>query len=473
MKVGIIGAGPAGMTAAYELAKAGLEVEIFEQSGQVGGMSKTIELWGQRVDLGPHRFFSSDPRINRVWLEVAGRDYDMVDRLTRIFYKGKFFYYPLRPFNALFNLGIIEAIRCLLSYGRELIRPKHVSAVPTFEEWVVSRFGRRLFVIFFKTYSEKLWGIPCSQLDADFAAQRIKKFSLLEAIKSAFGLGGGKHKTLVDQFAYPHKGTGTIYERMSGFCKTQGAAIVLNTRVHRVLVKDGAAYGLELEDGTVKTYDKIISTMPITHLVGRMTALPKKVSDALDQLRYRNTILVFLRVNGTSLFKDNWLYVHSAELDTGRITNFRNWVQSLYGASQDTIVVLEYWCYSGDDIWKQADVDLIGKASKEFEASSLLGGHKIVDGHVVRLEYSYPVYASGYRDPLAVVVDYLKPIQHLSAIGRYGAFKYNNQDHSILMGALAAENIVKGASHDLWSVNTDDDYQESSTITKAGLKVNS
>ena len=460
------------MTAAYELAKAGIEVDVYEQQNTVGGMSKTIDLWGQKVDLGPHRFFSGDPRINRVWLEVARNDYEMVNRLTRIFYKGKFFYYPLKPFNALKNLGLFEALRCVFSYARELVAPTPLSAIPTFEEWVVKRFGRRLFAIFFKTYSEKLWGIPCAQLDADFAAQRIKKFSLMEAIKSALGLSRKKHKTLVDQFAYPLQGTGTIYQRMAEACKQNECAIHLNTQVYRVIVQDGRATAIELADGTQKPYDHIISTMPITHLVSRIPNLPQHVQDSLEKLRYRNTILVFLQIDGTDLFKDNWLYIHSAELDTGRITNFRNWTASLYGTQPETIVALEYWCYSDDALWQAKDAALIEKARAEFTASGLLGNHRIIQGHVVRLEYSYPVYACGYKTSLAPVVSYLKTIPNLSLIGRYGAFKYNNQDHSILMGLLAADNIIHGPSHDLWSINTDDEYQESSTIDKAGLKRN-
>ncbi len=460
------------MTAAYELTKAGIEVDVYEQQDAVGGMSKTIDLWGQKVDLGPHRFFSGDPRINRVWLEVARKDYEMVNRLTRIFYKGKFFYYPLKPFNALKNLGIFEAFRCVLSYAKELLAPTPLSAVPTFEEWVVKRFGRRLFSIFFKTYSEKLWGIPCTQLDADFAAQRIKKFSLLEAIKSAIGLGSKKHKTLVDQFAYPLEGTGTIYQRMADACKKNGGSVYLNTQVYRVVVQDGRATAIELADGTQKAYDHIISTMPITHLVSRIPDRPQHVQAALDQLRYRNTILVFLHIDGADLFKDNWLYIHSTELDTGRITNFRNWTASLYGTHPETIVALEYWCYSDDALWQAEDAALIEKARAEFTASGLLGNHRILNGHVVRLEYSYPVYACGYKAWLAPVVTYLKTIKNLSLIGRYGSFKYNNQDHSILMGLLAADNMIHSSTHDLWSINTDDEYQESSTIDKAGLKGN-
>lgn len=469
MKVGIIGAGPAGMTAAYELSKAGVQVELFEASPHVGGMSRSVMLWDQKVDLGPHRFFSNDTRVNRIWLEVAGSDYDMVDRLTRILYKGKFFYYPLKPFNALANLGVFEAARCLLSYAKELVAPTKLGATPSFEEWVVSRFGRRLFSIFFKTYSEKLWGILCSELDADFAAQRIKKFSLLEALKSAFGIGASKHKTLVDQFAYPHGSTGSIYERMAEACKAKGGTVHLSTPVRRVLVKEGSAVAVELDDGGVRAFDQVISCMPITDLVCRMDQVPPEVTEAVGQLRFRNTVIVFLRVDGPDLFKDNWLYVHSADLETGRITNFRNWTPHMYGASTDTVLALEYWCYDSDDLWRRTDAELVGQAKEEIKRSGLLGGHQVLDGHVVRIGKSYPVYSRGYKEPLKRVTDYLRTIKNLSVIGRYGAFKYNNQDHSMLMGSLAAQNIAGGAANDLWEINTDYEYQESSVITKTGL----
>ncbi len=472
MNVCIIGAGPAGMTAAYQLAKTGIAVEVFEAGDSVGGMARTLDLWGQKADIGPHRFFSSDPRINKVWLEVAAPDYDMVNRLTRIFYRGRLFFYPLKPFNALANLGLFEAARCLLSYAAERLHPTPMGETPTFEEWVVSRFGRRLFGIFFKTYSEKLWGISCSELDADFAAQRIKKFSLGEAIWTALGLGKTQHKTLVDQFAYPHGGTGMVYERMAQKCIALGGKIHLKTPVRRVVVEKGRAVAVELENGQRLAYDHIISTMPMTHLVERMDGAPAEVLRALHQLTYRNTILVFLRIPAKDLFRDNWLYVHSADLQTGRITNFRNWTPHLYGKSEESIVAMEYWCYDSEALWKKTDEELIALATDEIQRSHLLPkGQAVTAGHVERIGRSYPVYARGYKKPLSVVENFLRTIGALSVIGRYGAFKYNNQDHSILMGILAAENIRKGAlCHDLWDINTDYEYQESSVITSTGLQ---
>lgn len=469
MKVAIIGAGPAGMTAAYELAKAGVEVEVFEASPSVGGLAKTISLWNQLVDIGPHRFFSNDTRVNKLWLEVVGNDYHMVDRLTRIYYKKHFFFYPLKPFNALQNLGLWEAMVCMLSYGKARLFPTAEDG--SFENWVVRRFGKRLYEIFFKSYTEKLWGISCKDLNSDFAAQRIKKLSLWEAVKNSLFKGKGTtHKTLVDQFAYPIYGTGMVYQRMADYVALRGGKVHCNTAIEKVLTENGKVTGVELTNGAIRTFDHVISTMPITLLVSRMSDLPQDVSEATQGLVFRNTVLVYLHVNAKDLFPDNWLYIHSSDLQMGRLTNFRNWVPELYGDDPTTIMALEYWCYDQDALWTDSEESLITLASKELRATGLIKNAEIMAGHVHRIPRCYPVYDTGYKERLQLVQDYLDSIQGLSVIGRYGAFKYNNQDHSILMGLLAAENILQNAKHDLWRINTDyEDYQEASLITKTGL----
>jgi protoporphyrinogen oxidase len=471
MRVGVIGAGPAGLAAAYQLSKGGADVEVFEAGPAVGGLSRTIELWGQKVDLGPHRFFSQDRRVNALWLEVVGGDYRMVERLTRIYYRNRFFHYPLKPANALWNMGPACAAGCIASYLREQLRPScRGQDNQTFESWVVGRFGRRLFEMFFKSYSEKLWGIPCDALDADFAAQRIKKFSLGEAVKAALGIGNTKHKTLVDQFAYPTGGTGMVYERMAQGIEQRGGWVHLRSPVRRIVHEGRQVRGLELDDGWFAPFNHVISTMPLTLLVRGLGDLPEHVRSAVDALRFRNTILVYLHVEAADLFRDQWLYVHSPELGMGRVTNFRNWVPDLYDDSPNTILALEYWCYDEDALWSQDDEFLVKRATEEMQATGLLGAAPVVAGHVERIRRCYPVYERGYRRHLDPVIAHLRGYANLQVIGRYGAFKYNNQDHSILMGLLAAENLLEGRGHDLWSVNTDTEYQEAAVITRTGLE---
>ncbi len=468
-RIAVIGAGPAGITAAYQLAKAGISTHVYEASESVGGLAKTLNLWNQKVDLGPHRFFSSDRRVNDLWLEVIGNDYEMVNRLTRIYYNGRFFHYPLKPFDALSNLGVMEAVRCVASYGIGRLKPAQEEE--SFEGWVTQRFGRRLFNIFFKTYSEKLWGISCRDLDSDFAAQRIKKLSLWEAIKNAFARPEvTEHKTLADQFAYPHEGTGEIYRRMAAFVESHGGKVECRRPVQRVLMRDGRVSGLELADGEVRDFDHVISTMPLNLLVTRLPEVPAEIAQAANSLKFRNTILVYLKVEGRNLFPDNWLYVHAPELRVGRITNFRNWVPQLNGWEKATILALEYWCNAEDPLWSKPDESIITMAQEEMGRTGLLGTAPISDGHVHRIPRCYPVYNRGYRNHLGPIENYLQTVEGLTAIGRDGAFKYNNQDHSILMGILAAENVASKTCHDLWSINTDyETYQEASVITKTGL----
>lgn len=471
MKIGIIGAGPAGLACAYKLSAQGINPEVYEAGPSVGGLAKSIRLWNQTVDLGPHRFFSSDRRVNELWLEVVGKDYSMVDRLTRILYKGNLYQYPLKPGDVIGKLGPGETFRCLVSYFKEYFAPEAGNGGDeTFEGWVVKRFGRRLYEIFFKTYSEKLWGLPCRELDADFAVQRIKKFSLIEALKSSvLGDKGKKHKTLVDRFAYPLGGTGDVYERMAAFVSERGGAVNLSTPVRRVVNDGFHVRGLELMDGTVREYEHMVSTMPLTQLVSRLDGVSESVLAAAKSLRFRNTILVYLNVHSSDLFPDNWIYVHSPELLFGRITNFRNWSPSLYGSEETSILALEFWCDEGDDIWRWEDERLIGLAKDEISRAGLVKADISSEGYVHRISKCYPVYSAGYKRLLKPVEDYLRKIEGLTVIGRYGSFKYNNQDHSILMGILAADNIAKDAHNDLWAINTDYEYQESAVITETGL----
>ena len=456
------------MTAAYQLTKAGIEVDVYEAAPSVGGLSRTIPLWNQSVDLGPHRFFSTDKRVNELWLEVIGDNYCMIDRLTRIYYNQKFFHYPLNLENTLYNLGPVEAIKCVYSYLHEKLNP--IKQDGSFEDWVVHQFGRHLFDIFFKSYSEKLWGISCKDLDADFASQRIKKLSLIEAIKNALFQGkGNTHKTLVDRFAYPNQGTGYLYDKMALYVTEQGNNLFLESPVKRVLPDEKGATLLLMKD-EAKYYDHVVSTMPLTLLVQGLPDTPHDILEHAQSLRFRNTILVYLHTDSNNLFPDNWIYVHDPSLHLGRITNFRNWSPHLYGKEENTILALEYWSYDHEEMWHMQDSELIGLASEEIQKTGLLGDAKILEGHVHKIKKCYPVYDKNYRTHLKPIENHLNTLENLTVIGRYGAFKYNNQDHSILMGILAAEKIAFKTNHSLWEINTDyETYQEEALISETGL----
>jgi len=465
MKVLIIGAGPAGLSCGYELAKAGIEIEVYEASPFVGGMARSFDLWGQRVDMGPHRFFSSEKHINEFFTTLVKDDYTMVNRLTRIYYRNRFFHYPIKLFNVLRNLPLITIWQILWEYLRVKLFPYKNPA--TFEEWVSNRFGRKLFEIFFKHYSEKLWGIPCSKIDADWAAQRIKSLSLWEAlINAVFGNRGNKHKTLLDQFAYPNNGTGTLYERAADYIKEHGGKVNLKMPVKRVIQDAaGKVTGIELKDGIIVTADRVVSTMPLTILVKELRDVPEDVMQAAEKLYFRNTILAYLEVDSMELFSDNWIYVHSPEIKHGRITNFRNWSRELNRDKKTTILCMEFWAFDNDPIWKDQDENIAELAKKEIHLLKLVPPQtKILNAYILRVPRCYPVYETGYQVNLKKVENYLDTVENLIPIGRYGAFKYNNQDHSILMGILAADKITQGLDTDLWKINTDVEYQEEARI---------
>jgi len=460
MKVIVIGAGPTGLSCAYQLAKNGIDVVVYEASSNAGGMARSFDLWGQRVDCGPHRFFSKDKRINDFFFEIIQDDFSIIKRQTRIYYKHRFFNYPLKAFNVLTKLNVIEVFKILISYFKEqFVLNKKPN---TFEEWVINKFGKRLYNIFFKNYSEKLWGISCSKVDMDWASQRIKKFSLFEAIIYSIPLFRNSHATLLKEFAYPNHGSGRLYEKIVDILNTKKSIIYFDSPVKKVLLDKGKAYGIELLSGKKVSSDYVISTMPITQLVQNFPNVPETVLNASNNLFFRNTTLVYLEVNALNLFTDNWLYIHDEGVRHGRITNFRNWSPTLYADKQTTILCMEYWSFNNDELWQLRDEELSLLAKKEIRQIGVIPSDiEILNTHVVRIPNCYPVYNIGYRTHLGKIVDFLNTIENLIPIGRYGAFKYNNQDHSILMGLLAAEKIVNKSNIDIWNVNTGDDYHES------------
>ena len=484
--VAVIGAGPAGLTTALQLARGGVNVDVYEASPHVGGLSRSLTMWGHRVDIGPHRFFTTDRGVNEFWLELVGDRYSMVDRRTRVRFGDQYIDYPIVPLQAATRMGLGQAIRCIASYAWQSARwqsARWQSNVPsdddqtTFEQWVVRRFGRRLFELFFRDYSEKLWGIRCDRLSADFAAQRIRNFSLGEAARACFQPDRRRrHKTTVDQFAYPIDGSGSVYETMAAEIRRLGGTIHLQSPIDRLFGNPERVSGIVTEQGRSQRYDHVVSTMPLPRLIdsldgGETGFIPPTIRRAVEGLKFRSTILVYLHVRGTELFDDQWVYIQSPKLKVGRVTNYRNWVAGMGGDSATTVLSAERWCDQGDAQWCQSDSDLVEQTVAELASIQMLDPSDVRDGKVLRIAKSYPVYSVGYREPLRVVSDYLRSVDGLTAIGRSGAFKYNNQDHSLLTGMLAAENLLCGANHDLWRINSDHDrYQEPTRITRHGLE---
>jgi protoporphyrinogen oxidase len=466
----VCGAGPAGLTAAYLLAKEGHRVTVLEADDVVGGISRTARYKEFRFDIGGHRFFTKSSRVQALWEEVLGEDFLEVPRLSRIHYDGKYFDYPLRPLNALAGLGPINAFLIGISYVRAHLRPNPVEE--NFEQWVTNRFGRRLYEIFFKTYTEKVWGIPCSEIRAEWAAQRIQGLSLARAILSAGSLNkrAPEIKTLINSFRYPRLGPGQMWETCRDRIQDMGGRVLTEHRVTRLEVSGGRidAVTADAPDGERRfEADHTISTIPLRHLVAMLDPAPgPEALRAAEGLRYRDFVLVALVLDRDRVFPDNWVYVHTPGVRVGRVQNFNNWSPALVPVAGKTCLGMEYFCFKGDDLWTMSDTDLIAMAARELDELDLAPGARVEDGAVVRMPKAYPIYDAAYRGHLEVIRRLVDPIPNLHTIGRNGMHKYNNQDHSMLTAAFAVENM-RGASHDLWAINTDFEYHEEQRLEGA------
>ena len=474
-KVVIIGAGPAGLTAAYQLCKAGLPSVVLEKDDVVGGLSRTVRHGGFHFDIGGHRFFTKVKAVEDMWHEVLGQDFLRCQRLSRIYYRKKFFFYPLKPANALFNLGVWNAVWILLSYLKAQAFPGKPEE--TFEQWVSNRFGKRLYRIFFKTYTEKVWGIPCSEITAEWAAQRIKGLSLLTALTSAFMKGKNRDKsstikTLIDAFDYPRLGPGQMWETVARKVKQQGTELRLGADVAAILWKPNRVTGILIDtEGRSEELggSHFVSSMPIRDLLQRFVPpVPDRVLKAATSLNYRDFLTVALVIRQPDLFPDNWIYVHDSDVKLGRIQNFKNWSPEMVPDQQKTCLGLEYFCFEGDGLWSMSDRELIELGTREIEILGLAKASDVEDGAVVRMQKAYPVYDSRYVDALRIVRGFTDRIENLQLVGRNGMHKYNNQDHSMLTAMLAVKNIL-GGKHDLWGVNADQDYHEEVTGKERGV----
>ncbi|HUP02228.1 MAG TPA: NAD(P)/FAD-dependent oxidoreductase [Gemmatimonadota bacterium] len=465
----VIGAGPAGLTAAYELAEHGLPAIILEKDDQVGGIARTVSYRGYRFDIGGHRFFTKVPLIEKLWKEMLGEDLLLRPRLSRIYYRDRFFDYPLKPLNALRGLGALEAMRILASYARARLFP--IAEERSFEHWVTNRFGRRLFEIFFRTYTEKVWGIPCSEIGAEWAAQRIKNLDLKEAVKRALlGTASGRDgviATLIDQFRYPRLGPGMMWDRWQARLADRGIETLLGADVIQLRHVDGRVVEAVVQrrgGGRERIVgDQFISTMPLRDLVRALEPPPpESVRLAAERLRYRDFLTVVLIVDEADLFPDNWIYIHSPDVRVGRVQNFKNWSPEMVPDPTRTSLGLEYFVQEGDEMWSLPDSELIELGALEMVALGLIRAGTVLDGTVVRMRNAYPVYDPHYQETLSRIRDFASGMKNLQLVGRNGQHRYNNQDHSMLTGIYAARNIA-GEDHDVWTVNVEEEYHEGRT----------
>jgi protoporphyrinogen oxidase len=461
----VIGAGPAGLTAAYELARRNEPVIVCEQDAQVGGLSRTVRHGGFRIDIGGHRFYTKSRLVLDMWRRILGDDFLRRPRLSRIYYRGRFFDYPLKPFNVLFGLGIATSVRVLLSYLWATLRP--IRPEVSFADWVSNRFGRRLYRIFFETYTEKVWGMPPSRIGAQWAAQRIKGLSLATAVRHMLfpprRSSGHEVRTLIEEFDYPRLGPGMMWEAVADRVERAGGRLHLRSGVTALHHAGGRVTAVEVErEGRRESLPAghVISTMAIRDFVRVLTpAPPPDIVAAANRLKYRDFLTVALILNEADLFPDNWIYVHDETVKVGRIQNFKNWSPEMVPDPSQTCLGLEYFCFEGDGLWSMSDRDLVALATRELTGLGLADVEQVVDGAVVRMPKAYPVYDEGFSDALLIVRDYLAGFENLQLVGRNGMHKYNNQDHSMLTAILAVRNLY-GEQHDLWALNTDDEYQE-------------
>ncbi len=463
----VVGGGPAGLTAAYLLSKKGYKVTVYEGTDMLGGISQTAQYKGFRFDIGGHRFFTKIKPVEDLWYEILDEDFITVPRLSRIHYDGKFFDYPLKASNALFGLGPIQAGMMFLSYLRAHFWPNPVEE--NFEQWVTNRFGKRLYETFFKTYTEKVWGIPCTEIRAEWAAQRIKGLSLASAILSAASLNkrSTKIKTLINEFQYPRLGPGQMWETCAKHIRGLGNEVHMETWVSGIEWEEdergpkATAVRVKSAAGEERVpCDHVINTMAVRELVRTFEpAPPEPVRAAGEGLRYRDFLVVALILDVEKLFPDNWIYIHSPAVKVGRIQNFNNWSMAMVPEPGKTCLGLEYFCFEGDGLWASKDEDLIALAVKELGELGLSGDATAEDGAVIRMPKAYPIYDSKYREHLDGVRTFIDPIRNLHTVGRNGMHKYNNQDHSMLTAMMTVWNMA-GAKHDIWAVNTDFEYHE-------------
>ena len=456
----VLGGGPAGLTAGYLLARQGKPVIVLESSDMVGGIARTTVREGFRFDLGGHRFFTKVKEVDDLWHEIMGDEFLRRPRKSRIYWNDKFLEYPLQGVDVIKKLGPIELTRCMASYGWAAIKP--AGREDTFEDWVSNRFGKRLYRHFFKTYTEKLWGVKATEIRAEWAAQRIKGLSFFSAAKSAFfGNRGNQIKSLISEFNYPRYGPGQMWEAMTEDIKAHGGEVRLNAPVTRLTIRDGHVTEV-IAGGETLTPSHVISSLPLRTTVGiAEPEAPVEVRDAAHGLRYREFLTVLLVIGGEDLFDDNWIYIHQPGVKVLRIQNFKSWSPYMIPeGSDDASVGMEYFCFEGDELWNTPDEELVKMAAEEIEKLHLAKASTVKFGFVERVHKAYPIYDEHYAERVQTIRTWLETIDNLAQVGRNGLHRYNNSDHSMLTAMRAVDNILLGTSHDLWAVNAESVYHE-------------
>ncbi len=461
----IIGAGPAGLTAAYQLIKAGRRPTVLEADSVVGGISRTVERDGWRFDIGGHRFFTKVGVVEAFWHEILpDEEFMLRPRKSRIYYEGKFYDYPLKPLNALRNLGVIEAVRCVLSYVWARVHPPKRQDM--YEGWLAARFGWRLYRHFFKTYTEKVWGHPPSEMPADWAAQRVKNLSLMSAILNALLPRRDQQEitSLIEEFQYPKLGPGMMWERCHDLVEAAGTKVVLDTTVSTIRLQSGRATSVVASsEGGQTEYpaSAVISSMPLSGLIAVMDPPPPPdILRAAAELTYRDFLTVALVVpSDTAPWDDNWIYIHDASVKTMRIQNFGSWSPYLVKDGRN-VLGLEYTVDEGDESWTAPDEVLIEQGKAELGRLGLVDPSRVEAGYVVRMPKAYPYYDVGYKANVELIRAWLEAhASNVFPVGRNGMHRYNNQDHSMYTAMLTVENLL-GAHHDVWSVNVEEEYHE-------------
>ncbi len=459
----IVGAGPSGLGCAYELRKHTIfNLTLLDRNDKVGGLARSYDFKGHVFDIGPHRFYTKNNEVLALWKKILGKDLIEVTRLTRSMYKNKLFLYPVKFSDALAKLGVVESIEGFLSFLKAKVS-MHATEPKTFEEWVTKQFGKKLYEIVFKTYTEKVWGISCDKIGAEWAAQRIKHINLLTVLKNGlFASGGMNTKSWVERFLYPKFGAGQLYETMAKKIQKSGGAILLEAKVIKIHHENYCITGIEyLKKGKKfrRHVGELFSSMPLTSFIEALDPQsPAAIKTAAKKLYFRDHITVNMIVNKPDVFPDNWIYVYSPEVKMARVVNYSTFTKN---KSETSAIAVEYFVFKNDELWKRSDDELIGLAKKELDTVGLVRKQDMGEAFVIRETESYPTYYLGHRHYFDQLKAYVSRFENLQLIGRGGMYKYDNMDHALYSGMLAARNYVAGKRiYDVWKINEDAEYLE-------------